>query len=79
MEVAVAVGGSIGQGPMGRRAAGEEGGYTLRERAADAGGWGLPNAVSFGEVLDRDDDVARHGAEQRAEASAAPESAQGWS
>ena len=42
----------------------------------EAGGWTLPNAVSFGEVFDRYDNVAGHGAEletggnRRAEARA---------
>ena len=58
---------------MGAGATRKERGGGLRERAMEAGGRALPNAVSFGEIFNRDDDVAGHGAEQETGGNRRPE------
>lgn len=73
VEIAVAASGAVGEAAVSAGATREEHGGGLRKRAMEAGGRALPNAVSFGEIFNRDDDVAGHGAEQETGGNRRPE------
>ena len=73
VEIAVAAGRAGREPAVRARAARKKGGGGLRERTMQASGRTLPNAASLGEIFNRDDDVAGHGAEQETGGNRRPE------